>query len=91
LYSGAAAGALIAAAWVCATRRRLRLPLTPWRLAAVASGGPTLAAWAGEHLGGMTVSGPVRALLAVPLGAAAAAIVTLWAGGAVFDDAGPDS
>jgi hypothetical protein len=91
LYAGGAAGALIAAAWVCATRRRLRLPLTLWRLAAVASGVPTLAAWAGEHLGGIAVSGAARALLAVPLGAAVAAIVTLWAGGAAFDDAASDT
>jgi hypothetical protein len=67
------------------------LPLTPWRLAAVASGVPTLAAWAGEHLGGIAVSNPARALLAVPLGAAVAAIVILWAGGATFDDAASDT
>jgi hypothetical protein len=52
------------------------------------SGLPTLAAWIGEHLGGVTVPGAARALLAIPLGAAVSAIVTLWAGGAAFDDTG---
>ena len=86
LYAGAAAGALVAAAWVLAAGRPVRLSLTRWRLAAVACGLPTLAAWAGEHLAGLAVSGAARALLAVPLGAAVAAILTMWAGGAAFED-----
>lgn len=89
LYSGGGAGALLAAAWVCAARRPGRLPLTSSRVAAVACALPTLAAWAGEHLAGWAVPGPARALLAIPLGAAVAAIVTLWAGGATFEDAPP--
>jgi len=91
LYAGAGAGALVAAAWVLAARRPIRLPVTRWRRAAVACALPTLAAWAGEHLGGLVVSGAARAMLAVPLGAAAAAIVTMWAGGAAFEDTAPSS
>ena len=52
----------------------------------VLCGLPTLAAWVGEHVAGLPVSGAARALLAIPLGAAVAAIVTLWVGGAAFDD-----
>ena len=86
LYAGGAGGALLAAVWVLAARRPLRLPLARWRVAAVACGIPTLAAWAGEHVAGLPVPGAARAWLAVPLGAAVGAIVTLWAGGASFDD-----
>jgi hypothetical protein len=86
LYAGAAAGALVAAAWVFAARRPVRLALTRSRRAALACGVPTLAAWAGEHLAGLAVPGTVRAILAIPLGAAVAAIVTVWAGGAAFED-----
>ena len=46
----------------------------------------TIAAWAAEHLGGLAVGGSARAALAVPLGAALAAVVALWAGGAAFED-----
>jgi hypothetical protein len=91
LYAGAGAGALAVIGWMLAARRPLRLPLTHWRWAAVACGLPTLAAWAGEHAAGLEVSGAARALLAVPLGAACAAIVTLWAGGAAFEDTAPGS
>jgi hypothetical protein len=86
LYAGAAAGACVSAALVFAARRPMRLPLTRWRWAVLASGLPTLAAWAGEHVAGLAVSGAARALLAVPLGAAVAAILTMWAGGAAFED-----
>lgn len=90
LYAGAAVGALLAAAWLFALRpagrRPPRLPLTKCRYVAVACAVPTLAAWAGEHLGGLAVPGAARAALALPLGAAVAAIVTLWAGGTAFDD-----
>ena len=91
LYAGAAAGALVAAAWVFAARRPMQLRLGRWRLAALACGLPTLAAWAGEHLGGLAVGGHARAVLAVPFGAAVAAIVALWAGGAAFEDSAPKS
>jgi len=86
LYAGAAAGALVAAAWVVAARRPMTLPLTRWRWAALGCGLPTVAAWGAEHVAGLAVPGAARALLAVPLGAAAAAIVTMWAGGAAFED-----
>jgi hypothetical protein len=89
LYAGGAAGALVAAAWVFAARRPARLGLHRWRWMAAACGLPTLAAWAGEHLGGLAVPGAARALLALPLGAAVAAIVTVWAGGASFEDTTP--
>jgi hypothetical protein len=95
LYAGGALGAALAAAWMLARRRPanrpLRLPLSRWRWAAVACGMPTAAAWALEHLAGLTVPGTARAMLAIPLGAAIAAIVTLWAGGAAFDDTAPES
>ena len=86
LYAGGAAGALLAAAGLVAARRPPVLRLARWRVAAVVCGVPTLAAWAGEHVAGLAVSGPARALLAIPLGAAVAAIVTLWSGGAAFED-----
>jgi hypothetical protein len=91
LYAGGAAGALLAAVWVLAARRPLSLRLARWRWAAVACGIPTLAAWGSEHVAGLAVPGAARALLAVPLGAAVAAIATMWAGGAAFEDAAPDS
>lgn len=90
LYAGAAVGALLAAGWLFslrpAARRQPRLPLSRCRWAAAACAMPTLAAWAGEHLAGLAVPGAARATLALPLGAAVAAIVTLWAGGTTFDD-----
>jgi hypothetical protein len=86
LYAGGAAGAALAAAWVCAARRALALRRARWRAAAVLAGVPTLAAWAGEHVAGLGVSGAARALLALPLGAAVAVIATLWAGGSTFED-----
>ena len=86
LYAGAAAGALMAAVWVCAARRPMTLPLARWRRAALGCGLPTLIAWGAEHAAGLRVPGAARALAAVPLGAAVAAIVTMWAGGADFED-----
>lgn len=86
LYAGGAAGALLAALWIVAARRAPILPLARWRVAAIACGIPTLAAWAAEHVAGLAVSGVARAWLAVPLGAAVAAILTLWSGGAAFED-----
>jgi hypothetical protein len=86
LYAGGALGAIAAAAWVAAAAGPRRLPLGRARAAAIACGLPTLAAWAGEHLGGLPVTALARAALAIPLGAAVAAIVALWAGGASFDD-----
>jgi hypothetical protein len=91
LYAGGAAGALAAAVWVFAARKPLTLPLTRWRWAAAACALPTLGAWAGEHLVGLPVSGSARALCAIPLGAALAAIVTTWAGGGAFEDTAPGS
>ena len=86
LYAGGAVGALAAAAWVAASAAPRRLPLGRARAVAVACGLPTLAAWAGEHLGGLPVPALARAALAIPLGGVVAAIVALWAGGASFDD-----
>ena len=88
LYAGGAMGAAAAAAWLL-VRRPARVPLGRMRGLAVASGMPTLLAWAGEHLAGLSVPGSARAILALPLGAAVAAIVTLWAGGAAFEDTAP--
>jgi hypothetical protein len=89
LYAGGALGALAALAWLIRSANAVRLPLGRARAAAVACGLPTLAAWAGEHLGGLPVPALARAALGLPLGAAVAAIVTFWAGGAVFEDAPP--
>jgi hypothetical protein len=86
LYAGGGAGALLAAAWVCPARRPRRMPLARSRVAVTACALPTLAAWAGEHVAGLAVPGAARAVLAFPLGAALAAVVTLWAGGATFED-----
>ena len=88
LYAGGAMGAAAAAAWLL-VRRPARVPLGRMRGLAVASGMPTLLAWAGEHVAGLAVPGSARAILALPLGAAVAAIVTLWAGGAAFEDTAP--
>jgi len=86
LYAGGAAGTLLAAGWLFAARRPVSLPLARSRAAAAVGALPTLAAWAAEHLAGLPVPGPARAAFAIPLGAAVAAIVTLWAGGATFED-----
>jgi hypothetical protein len=94
LYAGAAAGVSGVLAWMLFVRRRvsrLSLPLTHFRWLALACGVPTLAAWSGEHLAGIAVPGTTRALAAVPLGAAIAAIAALWAGGATFEDRAPGS
>jgi hypothetical protein len=91
LYAGGGAGALLAAAWVCPARRPRRMPLARSRVAVMACTLPTLAAWAGEHVAGLDVPGAARAVLAFPLGAAVAAVVTLWAGGATFEDSNPTS
>ena len=91
LYAGGALGALAALAWVVASAAPLRLPLGRARVAAVACGLPTVAAWAGEHLAGLPVPALARAALALPLGAAVAVITTVWAGGATFDDTPPGS
>lgn len=96
LYAGAAAGAAAVLGWTLPPRRRgaaglPRLRLARLRWLVLASGVPTLAAWAGEHLAGATVSGQVRALAAAPLGAAVAALVALWAAGASLDDTTPGS
>ena len=88
LYAGGAMGAAAAAAWLL-VRRPATVALGPMRAFAVAAGMPTLLAWAGEHLAGLTVPGSARAILALPLGAAVAAIVALWAGGAAFEDTAP--
>ena len=88
LYAGGAMGAAAAAAWLLG-RRPAGVPLGRMRALAVASGVPTLLAWAGEHLAGLPVPGLARTLLALPLGAAVAAIVTLWAAGAAFEDTAP--
>lgn len=91
LYAGAAAGAAAVILWagIAGSRGRpwRRVPFGRFRAAVAASAAPTLAAWAGEHLAGFEVSGLVRTLAAAPLGAAVAALVVLWAGGASFDDA----
>jgi len=90
LYAGAAAGAAVALAWIVAARRRgegaIRLPLTPLRAAVLACAVPTLATWLAEHLAGFEVTLLARALAALPLGAAVAALVAAWAAGASFDD-----
>ena len=91
LYAGGALGALAALTWVIGSAAPVRLPLGRARAAALACGLPTLAAWAGEHLGGLSVPALARAVLGLPLGAAVAAIVTLWAGGAAFEDTPPGS
>jgi hypothetical protein len=91
LYAGGALGALAALAWVVVSAASLRLPLGRARVAAVACGLPTVAAWAGEHLASLPVPALARAALALPLGAAVAAIITLWAGGAQFEDTPPES
>jgi hypothetical protein len=95
LYAGAAAGALAVFGWLLARRRwrarDWRLPLGRWRWLVAASAIPTSAAWIGEHASGMAVSGIARAMAALPLGAAVAAIVALWSAGASFDDMPPGS
>jgi len=93
LYAGGSAGAVAVSLWVLARRRGaaapLRLPLTRFRVLVLSSGAPTLVLWTVEHAVGTPVSPDARALAAVPLGAAIAALVALWAGGAGFDDTPP--
>jgi hypothetical protein len=76
IYAGAALGA--AAAGARAARRagrRGRLTVARARTLLAAAAVPTLAAWLGEWAGVAAPSGMVRALGAVPLGAAAAWVV----------------
>ncbi|HOG30477.1 MAG TPA: DUF2085 domain-containing protein [Vicinamibacterales bacterium] len=89
LYVGAAAGASAVIAWAGTVggRPRRRVPLRALRAAVAASAAPTLAAWLAEHAAGVWVPDLARALAALPLGAAVAALIALWAGGASFDDA----
>jgi hypothetical protein len=93
LYAGASAGAVAVLLWVLARRRGaaapLTLPLTRLRVLVLSSGVPTLALWTVEHVAGTPTSPDARALAAVPLGAAIAALVALWAGGAAFEDTPP--
>jgi hypothetical protein len=65
------------------------LPLTRLRMLVLSSGVPTLVLWTAEHVAGTPVSTDARALAAVPFGAAIAALVALWAGGASFEDTPP--
>jgi hypothetical protein len=64
LYLSGAAGAL--AAWVMASRRGLRST----RTVLVACAVPTAATWLLEHLAGVPFTNVVRAVAALPLGAA---------------------
>lgn len=89
LYAGGAAGAALAWLGLLAHWRRAaapRLSIDRWRVLAVASALPMLAAWAGEHGLGVGVTNLIRFTTALPLGAAVAAIVVAWAGGARFHD-----
>jgi hypothetical protein len=90
LYAGGAIGAVAVVAWAAARRRQQPgapvLPLTRLRRLAVACGAPTAVAWAVEHGGWLDVPNLARAAIALPLGAAVAAIVTLWALGAQLRD-----
>lgn len=92
LYAGGAAGAVLAWLGLLTRRRRAAAPqlsIDRWRILAVVSALPMLAAWAGEHGLGVGVTNLVRFTTALPLGAAVAAIVVAWAGGARFQDS-PD-
>jgi len=95
LYTGAALGALAALGCLLARLRRTteawRIPLARLRWILAASAAPTLAAWLAEHVAAIGVPGPARAIAALPLGAAVAAFVTCWAGGAAFHDTAPGS
>ena len=93
LYAGASAGAVAVLLWVLArgrgAARAPMLPLTRLRMLVLSSGVPTLVLWTVEHAAGAFVSPDARALAAAPLGAAIAALVALWAGGASFEDTPP--
>ena len=93
VYAGASAGAVAVLLWMLARRRRtaapFRLRLTRFRVLVLSSGVPTLVLWTVEHAAGAFVSPDARALAAAPLGAAIAALVALWAGGAAFEDTPP--
>jgi uncharacterized membrane protein len=89
LYAGAGAGAALAWLGLLARRQRAAAPqlsIDRWRILAVVSAMPTLTAWAAEHGLGLGVTNLVRFATALPLGAAVAAIVVAWAGGARFND-----
>jgi hypothetical protein len=90
LYAGASAGAVAVLLWVLARGRAaavpFTLPLTRLRGLVLSSGVPTLVLWTAEHVAGTPIPTDARALAAVPFGAAIAALVALWAGGAAFED-----
>lgn len=90
LYAGAALGAGLSLAWLLAGRvrgrgRRAALPAV--RLAIVVSALPTALLWLGEYGLSLSVSGPLRAWGAVPLGVTVAWLAGAAAGGARFTDA----
>ena len=82
LYVGATLGALVALApWTVSGTRGRRVSTTVVRLVVIAAAVPTAIVWAVEWLGLMHPSAAVRAVLASPLGGAAAwAIVAMVAG-----------
>jgi uncharacterized membrane protein len=89
LYAGGAGGALLAWLAVAAARRRpLALSLLRWRWLTGVSALPLLAAWTVEHVLGLGVTNLARFTTALPLGAVAAMVVVIWAGGGRFDDSG---
>jgi hypothetical protein len=84
LYAGAAAGAWLATLSVGLGRRRgASRPAGRYRWPLLAAGVPTAAAWAVEFAGLAALANTARCLLALPLGAVAAWIVTSMAGGRV--------
>ncbi|MEK6630518.1 MAG: DUF2085 domain-containing protein [Acidobacteriota bacterium] len=90
LYGGAAAGAWAAVAWMLASRRtrlpRISIPLSSVRLSLLVASLPTVITWAAEQLAHWPGTNAARSVSALPLGAAVAALVVLWAGGAAVDD-----
>ncbi|MEW5980921.1 MAG: DUF2085 domain-containing protein [Acidobacteriota bacterium] len=95
LYSGAAIGAgaaLIGLVAAGVRRRSGRVRLERVRLALILSAMPTAFLWIGEYGLGIGVTGPVRTLGALPLGATVAWLATALVGGRrVTGSAGPGS
>ena len=87
LYAGAAFGGLVGLLWRRWARRGAHPDdrLRHVRLVLIAAGVPTALLWLFEHGGGASVGNPVRFFLALPLGAAVAAVVVAWVAGVAFD------
>jgi uncharacterized membrane protein len=91
LYGAAAAGGVAAVAWAWRRGQRRDVPLRLVRLGLLAAAAPMAVSWGLEWAGGVAVGSGVRALTAVPSGAAVSALIVLALLGDPLTDKAPVS